>query len=73
MAKHRVAFFRQYPFAPGQKIHIEDGPRQGDWEVVAADDRAVKLRCAVSGRELEWKNFCYVVEEREGVEWPAKD
>ncbi len=72
MATHRVARFRQYPFTSGQKIHIEDGPRRGDWEVVSADDKAVKVRCPVSGREFEWKRFCYLVEERE-AQWPAED
>lgn len=73
MAKHRVAFFRQYPFTPGQKIHIVDGPRRGDWEVVAADEKGVRLRCPISGREVDWKSFCYLAEERDGVEWPAQD
>jgi len=72
MPKHHVALFRQYPFAPGQKIHIEDGPRRGDWEVVAAADKTVKLRCPLSGREVTWKRFCYLVREEE-TEWPAED
>jgi hypothetical protein len=72
VAKHRVALFRQYPFAPGQKLHIADGPRCGDWEVVAADERVLKVRCPISGRELDWKPFCYAVEETE-AEWPAED
>ncbi len=73
MARHRVTFFRQYPFTPGQKIHILDGPRRGDWEVVAADEKAVRVRCPVSGREFEWKSFCHFVEEREEAGWPAED
>jgi hypothetical protein len=73
VAKHRVAFFRQYPFTPGQKLHIADGPRRGDWEVVAADAKTIKVRCPLSGREFEWKSFCHFVEERDGVEWPAED
>jgi hypothetical protein len=72
MARHRVAVFKQYPFEPGQKIHIADGPRRGDWEAVAADAREVTLRCPLSGRELTWKRFCYLVEERE-AEWPAEE
>ena len=71
MARHRVTRFRQYPLAIGQKIHIEDGPRQGDWEVVAADERSVRLRCPLSGKELDVKPFCCLVEERD-AEWPAQ-
>lgn len=71
MAEHRVAVFQQYPFQPGQKITIADGPRRGDWEVLAADDREVTLRCPVSGREFTWKRFCYLAEERER-EWPSE-
>ncbi|WP_420208518.1 hypothetical protein [Candidatus Electronema sp. JC] len=67
----RVMFFRPYPFAPGQKIHIEEGPRQGDWVVAAADERKVTLRCPVSGREFAWDRFCYFIEERE-AEFPAR-
>jgi hypothetical protein len=70
MAVHQVAVFQQYPFEPGQKIHIADGPRKGDWEVVDADERSVTLRCPISGREFTWKRFCYLVEDRE-AEWPA--
>ena len=73
MARHRVTFFRQYPFTPGQRIHILDGPRRGDWEVVAADDKTVTLRCPVSGRQFTWKRFCYFAEERDAAEWPAED
>lgn len=65
-----VIFFRPYSFAPGQKIHIEDGPRRGDWLVIAVDDRKVTLRCPISGREFSWDRFCYWNEERE-AEFPA--
>lgn len=34
-----VLFFKQYPLAPGQKIHIEDGPRKGDWLVIKVDEK----------------------------------
>ncbi|NQT50445.1 hypothetical protein HQ576_00250 [bacterium] len=73
MATHRVTFLRQAPFEPGQKLRIEDGPRKGDWEVVAADDKDVALRCPMSGREFTWKRFCTQADERDGVEWPAED
>ena len=65
--------FRPYPFHVGQKIHIEGGPRKGDWEVIGLTERKVKLRCPVSLRELEWDRFCYFVDEIEGVQWPQKD
>lgn len=72
MAEPRVAVFRQYPFEPGQRVRIADGPRHGDWEVVEADGTTVTLRCPISGREVTWKRFCYLVAEQETV-WPAED
>lgn len=73
MAVHQVAMFRPYPFRSGQKIHIETGPRKGDWEVIGVSDRRVKLRCPVSLREFEWNRFCYFVEDRETNQWPQED
>jgi hypothetical protein len=72
MAKHNIVFFRLYRFEAGQKIHIQDGPRKGDWEVIGVNDRTIKLRCPVSLREFEWDRFCYFVEERD-TEWPQRD
>jgi len=72
MPIHRVAIFRPYPLAPSQKIHIQDGPRRGDWEVLACDEKSLRVRCPVSGRELDWKPFYALVGEKE-TEWPAKD
>lgn len=72
MDKHNVMVFRSYPFEVGQKIHIEGGPRNGDWEVIGVSDRKVKLRCPVSSREFEWNRFCYFVEEHTSVVWPKK-
>ncbi len=72
MGKHNVVVFRSYPFEVGQKLHIEGGSRNGDWEVIGVNDRKVKLRCPVSLREFEWNRFCYFVEERTGVVWPKK-
>ena len=65
MAKEKVVVFRSYPHQVGQKIRIEDGPRAGDWEVVAVSPRKVKLRCPLSGREFEWDRFAYFVQEEE--------
>jgi len=73
MTKQEVVVFRPYPFVIGQKIHIEEGPRRGDWEVIGVSDRTVKLKCPISFREFEWKQFCYFVEEQSGREWPQKD
>lgn len=67
-----VVFFKRFPMEKGQKIHIEDGPRKGDWQVLAADEKKVTLQCPVSGRKVEWDRFCYYVEEREAV-WPAEE
>jgi hypothetical protein len=72
MKTDKVITFSPYPFETGQKIHIQDGPRKGDWEVVQVSERKVKLRCPISGREFEWDRFCYFVTEQEGVAWPRE-
>jgi len=71
--KHKVTIFKPYSFKAGQKIHIEEGPRRGDWEVVAITERKVRLRCPISLREVEWDLFCYLVKEGEDIEWPKQD
>lgn len=73
MSNEAVVFFTPYPFVVGQKIYIDSGPRKGDWEVVGVDERKIKLRCPISGKELEWNRFCYFAEEREGEQWPHQD
>ncbi|MEA2083719.1 MAG: hypothetical protein U9O82_05645 [Thermodesulfobacteriota bacterium] len=73
MGTDTVIKFRPYPFRVGQKIHIEGGPRGGDWEVLDVGDKKVRLRCPVSQREFEWTRFCYFVEEQENVKWPRQD
>lgn len=65
-----VVFFTPFPFVAGQKIHINAGPRHGDWLVVALEGSKVRLRCPVSGKEFLWDQFCYVVEERPAI-FPA--
>jgi len=60
----KVTFFKGYPFTPGQKLCIEDGPRKGDWIVKAVHERKVDLRCPISGVEVSWNHFCYVTDER---------
>lgn len=67
-----VVFFKRYPFTPGQKLHIEDGPRKGDWVVTTVDEKKVQLRCPVSGVKVSWDRFCYFVEERD-TDFPAKE
>ncbi|MDD3617808.1 MAG: hypothetical protein RBR09_06745 [Desulfobulbaceae bacterium] len=69
MSEH-VVIFTRYPFTVGLKIHIVDGPRKGDWEVVGIDEKKVTLRCPVSGHVAQWDRFCYLVEEKEAP-WPA--
>jgi len=66
-----VIFFKRYPFTPGQKICIEDGPRKGDWIVTAVHEKKVDLRCPVSGIEVSWNRFCYFADERQS-EFPDK-
>ncbi|MBU0482125.1 MAG: hypothetical protein KKG47_13600 [Proteobacteria bacterium] len=71
--EHEVTVFRSCLLSEGQKIHIADGPRRGDWLVIGATERKVQLRCPVSGREVEWDRFCYFVETRRQKEWPVKE
>ena len=72
MTEHKVLFFREYPFVAGDKIHITDGCRRGDWLVIGIGERKIQLRCPVSGREVEWdRTFCFS-EERSQGEWPEK-
>ena len=73
MGQDTVTFFAPYPFHEGQKIHIEQGPRRGDWEVIGVTERKVTLRCPISFREFEWNRFCYFVQDRPDTEWPRKD
>ena len=67
----KIVFFKRYPFAVGQKIHIEDGPRKGDWEVIGLDEKKVHLKCPVSGFIAKWDRFCYLVDERDAL-WPDR-
>ncbi|RLC09016.1 MAG: hypothetical protein DRI24_22485 [Deltaproteobacteria bacterium] len=62
-----------FPFEAGQKIHIDGGPRGGDWEVIGVTERKVKLRCPVSFKEFNWDRFCYCYEVLVGVERPGRD
>jgi len=71
MTVRRYTLFREYPFAPGDKIRIQGGKRAGDWEVTAVEGGKVTLRCPVSGRRFTWAAFCYHVEERRGP-WPQE-
>jgi len=73
MNAHKVAVFQPYPFIAGQKININAGPRKGDWEVVAVDDKKVTLRCPISGKEFTWHRFCYLVGERDQAAWPGPE
>ena len=68
-----VITFRSFPFTPGQRIYIEDGPRRGDWEVTSITDRKVTFRCPVSHREFTWDRFCYYAGEEQNGPWPHPD
>ncbi|MBW2093961.1 MAG: hypothetical protein JRI80_03655 [Deltaproteobacteria bacterium] len=72
MDKHKVAVFRPYLFEVGQKIHIEGGPRKGDWEVIGVAERKIRLRCPITSRVVEWDRFCYFVQELDDVQWPQE-
>jgi len=73
MARHTITCFTLYPFTIGEKIRIEGSNRSGDWEVIGLDDRKVKLRCPVSGREVEWARFCYLISKKDNIVWPQVD
>jgi len=73
MEKQTVTLFRPYDFVPGQKIHIESGPRKGDWKVVGMTDRKIKLQCPISLKTFEWNRFCYFAEEHKSAEWVGKN
>ncbi|MBA3007603.1 MAG: hypothetical protein KKB91_04595 [Proteobacteria bacterium] len=64
-----VTIFTPYPFAIGEKIHISEGPRHGDWIVADLDDKKITLHCPVSGKEFCWNRFCYMIDTRK-QEWP---
>jgi len=66
-----VTVFTPYPFTLGEKIHISQGPRHGDWTVVGLDDKKVTLQCPVSGKEFSWDHFCYMLETNV-QEWPLE-
>ena len=72
MERYKVTHFEPYPFEVGQKIRIEGGKRNGDWEVVGVSETKVKLRCPISGREFDWARFCYVTREQENEVWPKE-
>ncbi len=71
MDAFEVAFFKPYPFAAGQKIHITEGPRRGDWEIETVTGRKVTLRCPVTGKRLETDRFCYFVKAEKVDRWPT--
>jgi hypothetical protein len=70
MERHNVTIFKPFPFQEGQKIRIEGGKRQGDWEVIGVSESKVTLRCPISGRRFEWDRFCYLADERPNDVWP---
>jgi hypothetical protein len=70
MPQETVFVFEPYPFIGGEKIHIESGPRRGDWEVIGVSERKIKLRCPISMREVEWDRFCYFMKKKQTEAWP---
>ena len=71
MTRDNVTVFQPYPFEVGQKIRIESGARQGDWQVEEVTEKEITLKCPLSGREFTWHRFCYSVAE-EKREWPQE-
>lgn len=73
MGKGKMIIFKPYPMEVGQKIHIDGGPRGGDWQVIDVSERKVRLRCPVTRKEVDWDRFCYFVEDAKGIRWPQND
>ena len=71
MAEHEVIVFREYQLKVGQKIHIVDGFRRGDWLVTGSSERKIQLRCPVSGVEIECEKTFFFAEKKLQREWPA--
>lgn len=40
--------------------------------MIGLSEAKVRLRCPISGGEVEWDRFCYLAETRE-QEWPMLD
>ncbi len=72
MSKYSVTVFKPYPFKAGQKINISEGPKKGDWEVIGATEKKVRLKCPISKKEFEWDIFCFHTEDQEDVTWPLE-
>ena len=72
MANYILRRFRQQPLQRGDRIHLEDGPRHGDWEVMAADEHKVTLRCPVSHRVIDVDPFYFMAAEVETDQWPTR-
>jgi len=70
--EHEVTVFKEYPLQMGQKIHIVDGSRHGDWLVVKIGSRKIRLRCPVSGVEIECDRIFFFFEERRQEKWPSE-
>lgn len=70
---HTVTFFKPCELKPGQKIRIVGSRRGGDWEVKDVGELKMTLRCPVSGKEMTWDRFCYLVEEKENEPWPLHE
>lgn len=72
MAAHaEVVVFKEFQLEVGQKIHIVDGFRHGDWLVIAAGAKKIRLRCPVSGKEIECDKTFFYAETRSQEEWPT--
>jgi len=70
---HTVTVFRPHSLQVGQKIRIEDETHGEDWEVIGLSGRKVRLRCPVSGQEIERAGFYQFAEKRQVAQWPSED
>jgi hypothetical protein len=68
MAERDLRRFRRSPVKVGEKIWLEDdGPRQGEWEVMAVEEDKITLRCPIAHR-LEFIPPLYEISGEEAEE-----
>lgn len=70
MSIENVVLFERYPLEVGQKIRLSGGGRGGDWLVIGLDEKKMRLKCPVSGKEVEWDRMFAFAKTLENEEWP---
>ena len=68
MSQRELKRFRRTPLKVGERIWLEDGPEQGEWEVMSVEEDKITLRCPIAHR-LQFVQPFYEV-SAEGAEEP---